>query len=579
MSGRKVVSYPNQLRESAWRLNLVVMLLGAFALIVAGKLAHIQIVQHGYYLALASEERWQVTQLQPPRGALLAADGAALALTVPFETLYADAANIKDKAKTAALLSPILGESEATLAAKLNPGDDRPVVLKRHLSAAEADRVRALHLYHLYFEVEPQRLHPEGALASQLLGFVGHEYSGLAGLEMSWDAEMSGEAGILQAEVDTAGDEIALALRNFQAPVGGADLVTTIDRFAQRLAERELEAAIKRHKADSGTVIILEPSTGSLLALASRPTYSLADPNYLSPANEPLYRLPAVSDAYEPGSVFKVVTMASGLDAGAVSANESYEDRGFVVEGGVTIRNWDGVGHGQQTMAQILQRSLNTGSSYVAKKLGAAKFYEYVRAFGFGAPSGVDLPGEAAGLIRDHKSSGWSGSDLLTNSFGQGIAVTPLQMARAVSVVANEGRLMAPRIVSEIRSASGTQVVAPKVLRQVISPATARIVTDMMVNAVDKSVVGLAQIDGYKVAGKSGTAEILVNGRYSPQDTVASLVGFAPADSPRFLVLVAITRPKDNIWGEAVAAPIFRTIMSELLDHAGVAPSAVVGQR
>ena len=579
MGGRGAEPTGNQLRERPWRLLALVALLVAYAAIVAGKLVYIQVFQHDYYLALANEEHYSQRQLEPPRGALLAADGAPLAVSVPFETLYADGRHMTDRAKAARLLAPLLGEDEALLVAKLAGAGDQPLLLKGHLPAEVADRVRALRLLNVYLETEPRRLHPEGGLASQLIGFVGRDYVGLAGLEMSWNDEMRGRHGSVQAEVDTAGDEIALGLRNYQAPVGGADLLTTIDRYTQRLIERELEAAVKRHSADAGTIIVMDPRTGAILGMASWPSYSLADPDYLAPEKEPLYRSPAVSDVYEPGSVFKVVTMAAGIDSGAVAPNETYEDKGYVVEGEVVIRNWNGVGLGPgTTMAQVLQRSLNTGSAYVARKLGADRFYSYLRAFGFGVPTGIDLPGEAAGLVRDATASGWSRSDLLTNSFGQGIAVTPLQMAQAVAVVANEGRLMRPHVVREVRSPEGTRRIAPQTVRQVISPETARIVTNMMVNAVDKSVVGLAKLEGYRVAGKSGTAELLVNGRYSPEDTVASFVGFAPADAPKFLVLVAITRPKDNIWGEAVAAPIFSGIMHDLLAHAGVPPLAVARQ-
>ncbi len=576
--GLSAQSGPNQLAARPWRLQVIVVFLGVFTAVVIAKLVHIQVIQHGHYLAMATEERWRTSELAPARGAVLAADGAPLAMSVDYETVYADAKRLGDNAQVAAKLAPVLGESEAAIVAKLAAGGERPVALKRQLPAEVADRVRALRLYNVYLEAEPRRLHPEGSLASQLIGFVGADHEGLAGLEKSWETAMAGKPGSLQAEVDAAEAEIALSLRNYQPPVRGADVLTTIDRFAQRLIERELDAAMERHKAEAGTIVVLEAGTGAVVAMASRPSYSLADPDLFTPGKESLYRIPAVSDIYEPGSVFKVVTMAAGLDAGAVVPDEVYYDQGYFVDGEVVIHNWDGQGHGWQTMAQILQRSLNTGSSYVAKKLGPSRFYDYVRAFGFGEPTGVDLPGEAAGLVRGHAAAGWSPSDLLTNSFGQGIGVTPLQMARAVSVVANEGRLMQPQLVREVRSPEGTIRVEPQVVRQVIRPETARTVTEMMVNAVEQSVVGLAKVNGYRVAGKSGTAEILVDGRYSREDTVASFVGFAPADAPRYVVLVAITRPRDNIWGEAVAAPVFSTIMRELLTHAGIPPLAVASR-
>lgn len=562
----------NHLNERPWRLYVIVALLSAYAVVVVGKLFYIQVLQHDYYTELAREERWRERQIQPPRGSILAADGAPLAVSVPFESLYADAAYISDKDRTARMLAPVLGLEEQKIATKLADTSGQPVLLARHMPATDADSVRALGLYNVYFETENKRLYPEGELASQLLGFVGADQEGLVGLELSWQEHLAGKKGTSLAEVDTAGDAIAIGHSDYLPPVPGADIVTTIDRFAQRLVERELDAAMERHNADSGVIIVMEPSTGSIVAMAARPSFSLTDPNLFSPENEALYNCQAVASIYEPGSVFKVITMAAGLDSGAVAPDEVYYDEGYFAADGVIIRNWNGQGYGWQTMAEILQRSLNTGSSYVASKLGSERFYEYVRAFGFGEPTGVDLPVDAAGLVRSDPAAGWSPSDLLTNSYGQGISVTPLQMVRAIAAVANEGRLMKPQLVRELRTADGVVKIAPEVVRQVIKPETAAILTDMMVNAVENSVVGLAKVEGYKVAGKSGTAEISNPDGYNPDDTVASFAGFAPAEDPRYVVLVAITRPKDNIWGEAVAAPIFSKVMGELLRHDGIAP-------
>lgn len=567
---------PNLTGERAWRLFVIFAVLGAFCVVVAGKLVLIQVVQHEYFAALADEEHWRRSVIPAPRGSILAADGAQLSLSVDYETLYADGKHMSDKGKAAKALSAVLDESEEAIAARMVAGGDSPSLLRRYLTAEEADEVRRLRLYNVYFENEPLRLHPEGSLASQLIGFVGRDHEGLLGLEMAWEDDLAGTPGNLLAEVDTAGAAIALGVRDYSPPVRGADVLTTIDRFAQRTVERELDAAMERHQADAGSIVVLEPSTGAILAMASRPTFAVDDPGLFDPGREDLYRLRAVSDIYEPGSIFKVITMAAGLDSGAVTTDDAFYDEGYVVEGGVAVRNWDGQGHGWQSMAQILQRSLNTGSSYVAKQLGPNRFYDYVRAFGFGQPTGVDLPGEGEGIVRDDSSEGWSATDLLTNSFGQGISVTALQMARAVAAVANEGRLMVPQVVREVRTAESTKRVEPVVERQVISPETARTLADMMVFAVDESVVGLAKVEGYRVAGKSGTAEMLVDGVYSRDDTIASFVGFAPAEAPRYVVLVSIVRPKDNIWGEAVAAPIFSAVMRELLNYGGVAPRTLV---
>ncbi len=562
------------LAERRWRLYLIAATLAAFTILVTGKLIYIQVFQHQYYRTLAAEEHWQAITLPAERGDILAADGRPLSESVTYESLYIDAKHVKDLDKTLAKLAPVIGQSEVEMRTKIAAAGDHPTLLQQYMPMDAANKVRALRLYNVYFEPEAKRLNPEGALASQLLGFVGKDQQGLLGLEMSWDKQLAGQPGRLYSEVDTAGSAIALGPSDLTVARDGADVVTTIDRFIQRTVERILQDAVTRHSADSGTIIVMNPHTGAILGAASRPSFSLTDPTMFEQSAREL-RFPAVSDVFEPGSIFKVITMAAGLDAGAVRSDEIYYDAGYVTESGINIYNWDGNGHGWQTMAEVIQRSLNTGSSYVARKLGAERFYDYVTAFGFGTLTNVDLPGEGEGIVRRESAQGWSPTDLLTNSFGQGIGVTSIQMARAVGAIANGGKLMKPQIVSEIRDANGVHKVAPVVERQVIRPETAAAMNRIMVNAVEESVVGTAKVPGYKVAGKSGTAEMLVDGVYSKQDTIASYVGFAPAEAPQFVVLVSIVRPRDNIWGEAVAAPIFSDLLRELMLHSRIAPSQV----
>jgi stage V sporulation protein D (sporulation-specific penicillin-binding protein) len=507
----------NHLKEHPWRLYLVVALLGAYTTIVVVKLFYIQVVRNDYYTELAKEERWQQRVIPAQRGTILAADGAPLAVSVPFETLYVDAMHLQNKGKVVDALAPILSESQDSISAALAKDDGRPVALRKYLPAEVVDRVRDLRFLHVYFQPEPRRLYPEGSLASQLLGFVGAGHEGLAGLELSWQGLLGGKSGTLFAEMDTAGSAIALGPSDYEAPVRGADIVTTIDRFAQSLIERELDAAMDRHSADAGTIIVMEPSTGAILAMASRPSFSLDDPDLFSPEKESLYDCPAVSHVYEPGSVFKVITMAAGIDSGAVGPDEVYNDQGYFAYDGTVIHNWNGQGYGYQTMAQKSCKGRSTRVRLtLATKLGRERFYQYVSAFGFGQQTDVDLPSDGEGLVRSDPALGWSSSDLLTNSYGQGISVTPLQMVRAIAAVANEGRLMKPQIVREIRTAGGVERIAPQTVRQAISPETASILNDMMVNAVENSVVGLARVEGYQVAGKSGTAEISNTERYSP---------------------------------------------------------------
>jgi cell division protein FtsI/penicillin-binding protein 2 len=364
---------------------------------------------------------------------------------------------------------------------------------------------------------------------------------------------------------------VPFAFHQLALPQDGTHLVLTLDRNIQYLVEQELAKAVHDYQADSGTIIVMDPKTGAILAMASYPSY---DPNRFYEVPMELYVNPAVSHQYEPGSVFKVLTMAAGLDAGVITPDSTFYDSGAIEVGGVIIHNPDRRAHGLVTMTDILAYSLNVGITYVSTSLGEERFYDYLKSFGCGEHTGIDLDGEVAGTVKEPGSKDWYKSELATNAFGQGVAVTPLQMITAVAAVANRGSLMKPYIVERIVYDQDVVVTQPTVVRRVISAQTAEQLTDMLVEAVERGTE-LAIVPGYDIAGKTGTAQIPVGNGYDPQLTIASFVGYAPADDPRFITLVKIDKPRLDPWGAEVAAPIFRAIAERLFVLLDIPPDSV----
>jgi cell division protein FtsI/penicillin-binding protein 2 len=364
---------------------------------------------------------------------------------------------------------------------------------------------------------------------------------------------------------------IPLGVSRFVPPVRGAALYLTIDRGIQFVIERELEQAVIEYGAQRGSVIVLNPKTGALLGTVSYPAY---DPNNYAVSDESLFFDPIVSEQYEPGSVFKIITMAAGLDAGVVVPNKVIYDGGTIEVGGRVIYNWDRQGHGQVDMIDVLAQSLNVGVAQVAIELGKDRFYTYVKRFGFGRLTEIDLGNEGPGTLKTPKDAAWHASDLGANSFGQGIAVTPLQMAVAVAAIANDGQMMKPYIVQRIVSNEQDIAVNPIITRRAVSAETAHTLTDMLATALERAN-SEALLPGYRVAGKTGTAEIPVPGGYHPTLTLGSFAGYLPADDPQVLVLVIIDRPLGSRWGSKTAAPTFKRIAEQLVVLLDIPPDDV----
>jgi len=561
------------------RRGLRIYLLAA-AFVVAGvaltaRVAYIQIARNEYYRQEARSEHFGQQEVRAPRGAILDRNGYPLATTVEAFDVFVDRASwqdLDDARKAADFIAPIIGSQPDQLLA-----DVRREKEGFYLAYSGLDYDKGLALEHedapgVRLVQATKRAYPEGDLASTLIGFVGRDHVGLTGIEADFDRELGGTPGTMYFERDSIGNRIALGSERVgKKPRPGGDITLTIDRYIQRLVEGELEARIQATGALGGSIIVMDPRTGEVLAMASRPGFRLSELDLNDP-NQALFRNRAVTDVYEPGSVFKLLTAAMAIDTGKVTPESTFYDEGALFIGPATIRNWDYSRNGTVTVTQILQRSLNTGAAWMGRQVGPDAFYSYLRAFGIGQPTGVGLGGDEGGLVRAHTDPLWSEVDLATNSYGQGVAATPLQVITAVSSLVNRGQLMRPYIVRSASTPEGPRAFEPVVVRQVVRPETAAALTDMMNRVVEAIPGHLAAVKGYHVGGKTGTTTeaTLADGAVT-NGNVASFIGFAPVDDPAFIMLVKLDFREDRLGGQ-VAAPVFSALAPAILAYLGVQP-------
>ena len=563
--------------RARWRVVVVAVILAGFWLALAAQTGNVQIYQHDVYREKAEDEHWGKRTVVPRRAAIKDTNGYPLAMTVNVFNVIIDAGTDMDRAhmeELAKKLGPLIGEQPAKIMALLEPRDrSRPLLLKEALPYELGTKIADSGIRGVRLEREPKRSYPEGSLAAQLIGFMGKDDKGLTGLESDFDKEMAGKFGTILYEQDTAGDEIPLGLSEEHPAEEGSDLILTIDRRIQRVLERELDAAMVKSKPSAASMIVLDPRTGAILGMASRPTYDLMKLDLNDPNQMALYRDPIVTDLYEPGSTFKVMAMAAGLDAGKVRPQNTVDCKGVVYKYGVPIYMWDRTARGTEDMTDVLMNSCNIGMVWIGDQLGPDLFYsKALDAFGFGKSTEVGLGGEATGQIRRPGNPEWGPLDLSTGTFGQGFNATPLQLASAVAAIANDGKLMRPYVVRQMAGPKGAQTIDPVTRGQPITTQTARTLTQMMYNAQEKAPGNQALVPGYKIAGKSGTAQKPVAGGYGTS-TIASYIGFGPVENPRFLLLVKVDDPKDSEWGGQVAAPIFSKVAKQIFTIMGIPPS------
>jgi len=535
---------------------------------LTGRLGWLMIVKHGELAALAERQYSRTITLYGARGPIVDRHGASLATSTPAASLFAQPRAIGDPVRVAAALAPIVDMPERELHAQLTSGKSF-VWLRRKLAPDAAARVRGLNEPGLGFLEEPLRLYPNRELAAHVLGFEGAD-GGLEGVERAWNDTLAGTPGRAIVGRDALGREIATQ-QVLTSPTLGRGVMLTIDRTIQYLAEREIDAAYRRTSAKGAMAVAMDPRTGDILALALRPTFN---PNaFLDVASRDVWRNRAVTDPFEPGSTFKVILAAAALEEGVVRPDDRiWAENGALTIAKTTIHDWKKFGW--LSFTEVLQNSSNVGSMKVGLALGRDRYHRYMTAFGFGAPTGIGLPGESRGVLRDPQR--WSVLSLPTMSIGQEVSVTALQMVAAFGAVANGGTLVQPRLVKAEFDAEGREVrrIEPRAVRQVISPETARTLSRMLVQVVDQGTGHYAAVPGYEVGGKTGTAQKLdpATRRYSRAPGVLSFIGFVPADEPRLVLLVLLDEPKTEKWGSEAAAPLFSAIAGPVLRYLEVAP-------
>jgi cell division protein FtsI/penicillin-binding protein 2 len=569
-------------KTGSLKTNFRIYLLVVFVLLSAGfiffRLYALQIIAHGYYEGLAFNQHKIFEDLVPKRGEIFVKDNEGyypVAANKELSLVYAVPKEIESADSAAREIAGILGIDERELKDRLDQPENWYTVLAHKVEDDKVSAIKEKKIKGIYTSPENERTYPAGSFASQIVGFVGSDgqkEKGRYGLEAYWNKELEGEEGKLEQERDTGGRWISIGDRKITPAVNGSDLYLTINHTIQYRAEMAIKKASEKFMADSGSIVVIEPKTGAVLAMASWPTY---DPNDFSKVeNMSVFSNPAISGTYECGSIFKSITMAGGLDAKMVTPDSTYTDTGAVNEAGYTIKNSDGKANGVQTMTQVLEKSLNTGAIYVEKMLGNLRFYEYVKNFGFGEKTGIEMPGEVSGNISGLKEMRDINS--FTASFGQGISVTPFQFANAFAALANGGEMMKPHLIDKIIQGDGSEdVTEPQELRRVISKEADLDLTRMLVSVVQNGHGKMAGVPGHLVAGKTGTAQIPRKDGpgYEENAHVGSFAGFAPAYDPKFAMLVKLDNPKNVEWAESSAAPTFGEMAKFMLDYFGVEPT------
>lgn len=544
------------------RLWVVVVGLVFATTIVVGRLFAFQVIQATTWAERINDTATVIAL--PDRGIIYDRNGAILASNTADYQINAAPRLIIDAEEIATRLSPILNQSRTEILASLTANSSN-VVLAGRVDAEVANYIRDLDYDGIQIDPLPRRYYPQDDLMCHTLGYVDFTGRGGSGLEGYYQRDLEGKAATAQVNISPLAEQESVIANE------GADLVLTIDRSVQYLVEEHLERALRTHGASSGTIIVMDPKTGAILAMANAPCYTPYD--YYN-AEEDLLLSPSVSQQHEPGSVMKLVTMAAALDSGVVTPSSTYYDGGVLEVGGHKTYNWDRSAPGETDMTTLLARSLNVGAASLAMNMGSDDFYDYMQAFGFGRPLGVDLMAEANGQLPLPGSSYWTEAFMATTAYGQGIAVTPLQMITAVSALANEGTMMTPYLVQEMHTHGEMRVTEPRVASRPISSQTAQQVTTMATAAVAREVLE-AQIPGYTIAGKTGTAQIAENGFYLEYDVIGSFIGWLPADDPEIIVYVKLDRPQFEPWGSKTAAPTFAELTEELVVLMDIPPDNV----
>ncbi|REK76242.1 stage V sporulation protein D [Paenibacillus paeoniae] len=556
------------------RLFIVLILAGVAFIALGSRLAYVQLWK-GTELAEKAEDSWRRDiPYVAKRGEIWDRNGVQLAYNISSPTVWAIPVQVKNHEETAATLSRLLDMSQENILKKLKT---KAMIVKlapggRKITLEKADEIQQLSLAGIVVAEDNKRFYPYGSLAAHLLGFTGIDNQGLTGVESKYNEMLSGIQGNVSWLSDAAGRQMPNSSDMYIEPKEGLTLQLSIDQAVQTVMERELDQAMTSLQANSIIAIAMDPSNGEILAMASRPTYE--PDKYKEVASEVYNRNLPIWMTYEPGSTFKIITLAAALEENKVDLkNERFFDPGAVEIGGARLRCWKKGGHGSQTFLEVVENSCNPGFVALGNRLGKDTLFQYIKDFGFGTKTGIDIGGEENGIL--FKLSQVGPVELATTAFGQGVSVTPIQQVAAVSAAINGGTLYKPHVAKAFinrKSGEVVQTMEPEVVRQVISEETSRQVREALESVVAKGTGRNAFIDGYRVGGKTGTAQKVVNGRYSPNEHIVSFIGFAPADDPKIVVYVAVDNPQGIQFGGVVAAPIVRNIMEDALTILDIPP-------
>jgi cell division protein FtsI (penicillin-binding protein 3) len=558
-------------RRSQLRLYALVAIFALLLLALLARLFDLQILQHHFLSSMADRQHQKSTELHGKRGTIYDRRLRELALSVQRQSIYINPSEVSTSPATLTHLARILGLKDAIIPANM-PSDRQFVWLKRRVAPADAAAVRSLGIKGVGFVNESQRFYPKRALAGQVIGFVGTDETGLEGIEHAYDSTLAGKVVRVMLDRDALGRPILLQSDALQLPPQGHDLVLTLDERIQFVAERELREQITRLGARGGVAVVMQPSTGEILALANEASF---DPNGFRDAAAKTWRQRGITDNFEPGSTAKAIVAAGALEERLVRPDDMFfGEQGSIQVASLAIRDHEKFGW--LTFREIIEKSSNVGAIKVGQRLGKERLYAYLTRFGLGQSTGIDFPGEALGLLRQPQQ--WSEVSLASLSIGQELAVTPLQLTTAFSAIANGGTLMRPHLVKAIiNDGQVVQETVPVPVRRVISESTARQVTNLLQGVVTRGTGKAAAVEGYTVAGKTGTAQKFdaTLGKYSPQKYVASFIGYLPAEQPRATIFVSIDEPQlATAWGGVAAAPLFSAIAQQTMRYLHVPPDS-----
>ncbi len=562
------------------------------------RVGYLQLVKGDWLREQAFMQQTRDIPIEAKRGTIYDRKGKALAISLTKSTVWAKPVEIKDPKTTARILAKILNKEEDEIFKKINKKNMGLVKLARWIEDDKAAEIRKAKISGIWIAEDNKRYYPYGNFASYVLGHVSADNSGVAGLELQYNKDLKGFPGRLVISTDASGREIPSGSEKYHESKDGTGIILTIDEVIQHYAEKAINKALEINNAKKVYTIVMDPKTGDILAMAAKPDYNPNDPRTpIYPLFEEeiaqyeekdkikgwfkMWRNSIVNDTYEPGSTFKLITSAAGLEEGVVTPEEEFYDKGYIIVGGRRIKCWRYYRpHGQETFTQAVQNSCNPVFVEVGQRLGVDKLYEYINDFGLTNPTGIDLPGEEKGLIYNKKHVG--PVELATMSFGQSISVTPIQLITAISAIANDGKLMKPRLVKEFVDTKENVVkkFEPKEVRQVISPETSKTLRQIMESVVSEGSGKVAYIPGYHVGGKTGTAQKVIDGRYAKGRYITSFVGMAPANDPKVVVLAVLDEPTgDSVFGSTTAGPIVKEILYDTLRYLEVKPNYTEEER